>query len=142
MSPALRYTQSTQPYATSVLIDAYSREPWLDSIEYRLKEIANLSFGWDDASARPVDPLVLARVSEFVESDLVRDLPVKPSLVPTVSGGMLVEWHTEIIDLVIELAVGEAPSFYLSNAQTGVETEGTLAASPDVIAMAFARLAA
>lgn len=142
LPPALRNAQLPQPYAPSALLEAHTREPWLDTIEYRLKEIANLSFGWDDAGAQPIDPGVLDRVTQFVESDLVVALPVKPSLVPTTCGGMLVEWHTESVDLVIELEVGEVPSFYFSNTQTGEEEEGPLAASPGVIANAFARLAA
>lgn len=114
---------------------------WPEPALSRLEELAGLLPGWDGGAASTPSPAVLAAVREFVLSDLVASLQTKPDLVPTVEGGILIEWHTEAVDLIIEPSVsGAAGSYYFCDNETGEEVEETLGGPTAGIAAAFIKL--
>jgi hypothetical protein len=114
---------------------------WLPPALQRLSELAELEPGWDDAAARPIATSLILAVRSFLTSEPVSDLEVEPDIVPTFEGGLLIEWHTESIDLVIEAAPTGNPSFYFLNNETGEEVEAPLGQRVDAIASAFKKLA-
>jgi hypothetical protein len=117
-----------------------SAASWLASANERLDELANLGPGWDGGVAPAIDRSCIETVSRFVSTNLIAGLPVKPQLVPTVGGGLLIEWHTQGIDLIIESSPCEDASYYYHDAETDDEVEGPLGADIQVIAPALRKL--
>jgi hypothetical protein len=109
-------------------------------LEVRLKEIANLVAGWDEGTALPVDPKLIRLAQEFISSELVTRTPVRPDLVPTFDGGLLFEWHTEEVDLIIEIDSVTAPTFYYCDNELGQEIEAPLGEHVETLATAFSKL--
>jgi hypothetical protein len=116
-----------------------SSEPWIMSARDRLDELAGLPPGWDGAVAQVVSPAYITGAFGFISSDLVANLEAKPDLVPTYDGGLLIEWHTEAVDLIIELGPGGS-SFYLCDNETHREVEATLGEHIEDVTSAFVKL--
>jgi hypothetical protein len=114
---------------------------WLRLSLQRLGELANLELGWDDGTAQPIAPSVISAVQDFITSDLVSSIPTQPDIVPTLRGGLLIEWHTEAIDLIIEAAQAGNPTFYFLDNENGEEVEAPLGQRLDAISRAFTKLA-
>lgn len=108
-------------------------------VRQQLDELAGLAPGWDGSTARAISPEYIEQAWKFVSSDLVADLSTKPDLVPTYAGGLQIEWHTEAIDLVLELGP-DGPSFYLCDNQEHVEIEAVVGDHTNDIASAFVKL--
>jgi len=105
-----------------------------------MEEIENLAQGWDDLAAPSIAPGLLKAVTTFVSSDLIVNLPNKPAIVPTFTGGLLLEWHTEVVDLIIESSPDGEASFYFCDNETGDETEALLGDRSDALTTAFVKL--
>ena len=141
-SPSVRrlFEPSEAVGTAQPVLDSQPTDPWLGSAARRMEEIANLSQGWDDAAAPSIAPALLKAVTTFVSSDLIVNLPNRPAIVPTFSGGLLLEWHTEVVDLIIESAPDGEASFYFCDNETGDETEALLGDRSDVLTAAFVKL--
>lgn len=113
---------------------------WQEEITRHLKYLGTLGDGWYDGSGLPIDPILIKHVFDFISSDLIRELDPKPNIVPTVSGGLQIEWHTEVVDLVIEPNVTGNATFYYYDNETGDEIEGSLSEHLDTIAKALIKL--
>lgn len=113
---------------------------WLKLSLQRLGELANLELGWDEGTAQPIAPSVISAVQDFITSDLVSSIEIQPDIVPTLRGGLLIEWHTEAIDLIIEAAQAGNPTFYFLDNETGEEVEAPLGQRLDAIDRAFTKL--
>jgi len=120
--------------------ETQSSELWLEEMRTHLEELAALGPGWNDGSAKPIEPTVISNVSNFIASELVLGAPVLPNIVPTFEGGLLIEWHTEAVDLVIEPALSGDASFYYCDNETGDEVEALLRDRIDVLGRAFIKL--
>lgn len=114
---------------------------WLRLSFERLGELANLELGWDEGNAQPIAQAVISAVQDFISSDLVSSISIHPDIVPTLRGGLLIEWHTEAIDLIIEAAPAGSPTFYFLDNGTGEEVEAPLGQRLDAINRAFTKLA-
>jgi hypothetical protein len=67
-------------------------------VRARLKELLDLSEGWDSYGADPIDPRAVDgawRVLEVLEQE--------PAVIPCVDGGVQLEWHRAMIDLEIRI---------------------------------------
>ena len=113
---------------------------WSETARQRLSELANLKSGWDDASAPPIVPSLIETAWNFLTSELVSSLEVKPDIVPTLDGGLLIEWHTTKVDLIIESSPKEPGSFYFCDNETGDEFESVIGDNLNAIATAFIKL--
>jgi hypothetical protein len=133
-SSAVRDIQSP---ASSTLAQTNFVDPVL---EVRLKEIASLAPGWDEGTALPVDPGLIRVAQAFISSDLVTHTSVRPDLVPTFDGGLLFEWHTEQVDLIIEIDSVSAPTFYYHDNELGQEIEAPLGEHVETLTTAFRKL--
>jgi hypothetical protein len=107
----------------------------------RLAALAELEPGWDDASAAAISPVLIEVVRRFLTTDLISSLAVRPDIVPTFKGSLMLEWHTEVLDFIIEPTLEGTPSFYFSNSVTGEEVEAPLGQRMDLVASAFNALA-
>lgn len=112
----------------------------LDPAERRLDELARLGPGWDGETARAINPSIIEAVHDFIVSKAITSLSVHPDLVPSLEGGILIEWHTVEVDLVIEASPSGEASYYFCDNETGKEVEESLGKGSDDIAFAFKKL--
>ena len=102
--------------------------PWLMPTIGRLAEVLKLPENWNSYRARSVDPASAAAALELLASVMQANTPA-PLLVPTVRGGLQLEWHTRGVDLEVEpLSAGRASVFVedqISGEQWEKELEGT-----------------
>jgi hypothetical protein len=75
---------------------------WLPPTAQALGRLLDLRPDWDSYGASPIDPDIVVGAVYLLDSIMCRDSP-GPSVVPTNSGGVQIEWHTKGIDLEIEL---------------------------------------
>jgi len=137
--PAPRYLGE---FSNSVRVTHLSHprsEEWTTSARRRLDELADLRLGWDGASAQPISSDAISSAMAFLSSSLVANLETKPDLVPTYEGALLIEWHTEAIDLIIELGPAGS-SFYVCDNLSRSEVEGMVRDYLEVLASAFVKL--
>lgn len=127
----------------STIRSIQTRRParWLASALQRLRELADLEPGWDEAAAKSIPPSLISSVRDFLTSDLMSKLEIEPDIVPTLEGKLLIEWHTKVVDLIIEAGSDGNPSFYFFNNETGEEVEAPLGQRLDALRTAFASLA-
>lgn len=119
--------------------DPLSSTSWIVSAHQRLDELAALAPGWDGANGAAIGPAYIKSARDLVSSELATSIGAKPDLVPTCDGGLLVEWHTEAIDLIIELAPGGA-SYYACDNETNSEVEAAFGEQIEHITSALAKL--
>ncbi len=120
-----------------------TRQParWLISALERLDFLASLGPGWDEVAAQPISLDLITAAANFLASDPVSELKVQPDIVPTFEGGLLIEWHTEAVDFIIESSPSAGPSFYFLDHETGEEVEAPLGEHLEAVATAFTKLA-
>jgi hypothetical protein len=76
--------------------------PWLGDLMNELGALLELPAGWNSYGARQVDPRIAADAVRLLLTVMREDTPV-PALVPTSRGGIQAEWHSEAIDLEVEV---------------------------------------
>lgn len=87
---------------------SYTGRPlqWLPSIVGQLQELADFPEDWDSYGAPMIDRNciegALQLLANLIDPDRAPSTPV-PSVVPTSTGTVLLEWHTNGIDLEIEV---------------------------------------
>jgi len=119
--------------------DPMASTSWIASVHQRLDELAALAPGWDDSNGAAIGPAWIKNARDLISSEMVTSVAAKPDLVPTCDGGLLVEWHTEAIDLIIELAPAGA-SCYACDNETNSEVEGALGEQIEHVTSALAKL--
>ncbi len=117
-----------------------ANESWLTQATSRLEQLGALTYGWDGLDGLPIKPACIEAVAQFISSDVVLKVETKPDIVPTSDGGLQVEWHSQLIDLIIEVDPNIESSYYLSDLTTGIEQEGSLHEATDTLATAFVAL--
>jgi len=101
------------------------RSAWLMQTLKSLAKLLNLPPNWDSYGALPID----SGCAEFALSILIQimgDPTPPPSIVPTVSGGVQLEWHMKGIDLEIEVSSPTQGQYYVFDHCTGSEQEGSV----------------
>lgn len=109
---------------------------WLSRVAERCAYLFSMPAGWDGYAAPKVDPDLIQRVWDFAQA-AARIVTAEPSLVPTVGGGVAVEWHVRGIELEIELT--STGVLVLLEDETG-EVEGPLRDHEARVAAALQRL--
>ena len=96
--------------------------PWLQRAEHTLQRFLTFQERWDSYQARRIDPHVIDTVRQLIRRYMRRDTP-EAQLVPTNRGGVQLEWHTQGIDLEIDvISPGHLHLFY-SNTTNHEESE-------------------
>jgi hypothetical protein len=98
----------------------------LIEISEALRALGQLEQGWDDHGASPVKARVLNAVANFLNSLATSGLLYSPSLVPTREGGILIEWHTNDVDVIIDVSPDEETASYVSIPALDIEVEAPL----------------
>ncbi len=98
---------------------------WSYDLLMKVSEIGELEQGWDSYGARAVDPDCAATTVELVLNLLDSNTPM-PAIVPTIRGGIQLEWHRAGADLEIEVESRARIHVCFEDEQTGEEREFTL----------------
>lgn len=88
---------------TSANLPNYKNPPeWLKEAEETLRGFATFPEGWDSYGAKSPEPHVVDAAIELLHR-IVQHNTLKPAIVPTNRGGIQIEWHTQGVDLEIEM---------------------------------------
>jgi hypothetical protein len=92
----------------------------------RLRELSRLEPGWNSHSAKPIAPEnILAAM--WILVGLANLEPPSPVIVPTVRGGVQIEWHTNGVNIEIYVESPNDVSFFAGLAESGEAVELPLA---------------
>ncbi|HEY6323894.1 MAG TPA: hypothetical protein VJA16_20310 [Thermoanaerobaculia bacterium] len=75
---------------------------WMPDAVHDLEQLSILGHNWDSYRARPILPDNIVTALEVLLTLVKKDTP-RPYVVPTVIGGVQLEWHTLRADLEIEV---------------------------------------
>jgi hypothetical protein len=92
--------------------------PWFHSTLDALLDLLGLPPNWDSYGARPVHPAYVPAAVQLLGECMPRNL-VEPTVVPTTSGGVQLEWHTFGIDLEVDLVSPHMARIAFEDATTG-----------------------
>lgn len=88
-----------------------------------IQDLTRLPANWDSYGARPVKPECLQYAIDEVLQACMQGSTPAPSVVPTNTGGVMLEWHCGNIDLEVRIEnPGEAKVYY-ADLDTGEEKE-------------------
>ncbi len=96
--------------------------PWFLATAEALRKIMALPDGWDSYGARRVESEVLNVALELLLLVAQRTLPA-PTVVPTVRGGVQLEWHAPPMDLEIEVLPPSTIGVLAVDHERGTEEE-------------------
>jgi hypothetical protein len=82
---------------------------WLSGLLDKVSRLSSLPSGWDGHRARPMSHRSLLAAVNFI-SQVAPHVRVGPAMVPTVSGGVALEWHRGDTDIEIEFPVAGLPT--------------------------------
>ena len=99
---------------------------------YRAIELRQLPRDWNSHGAEPVSDAAFVRTVEFLSAYLVLGV-AGPVLVPTVRGGLQLEWHRRGVDIEVEVNPDGSVSWCAEDRQTGEEFETNLAGHEEAV---------
>ena len=112
--------------SNSTSVDEGGLPPWLEPAIDELKALVQLPNDWNSYGARPVARWA-AEETLIVLLETMDSATPQPIVVPTNRGGVQLEWHTEGIDLEIEILGSGQYSVLFEDRQSGDEWEQELA---------------
>ena len=92
----------------------------------RASALLQLPKGWNSHDAEPVSETAFRQTIEFLTTYLVPGI-ADPMLVPTVRGGLQLEWHRREVDIEVEVSPDGSVSWCAEDRRTGEEFEAILA---------------
>jgi hypothetical protein len=112
---------------------------WLAETERKLREFLTLPANWNSYGARTIQPDVVDATIQLLRRVAQPNMP-QPIVVPTVRGGVQLEWHMRGIDLEIELASPEKIHVLYEDTAEEAEWDLELSSSQERLADLTARL--
>lgn len=97
-------------------------------VELRNRALLQLPRGWNSYDAEPVSDAAFEQATEFLTMYLVEGVAY-PVLVPTVRGGVQLEWHRQGVDVEVEISPDGSVSWCADDRRTGEEFEAALGRS-------------
>ena len=91
----------------------------------RACELQQLPRGWNSYGAEPVSDAAFRQTIEFLTAYVVRGI-AGPVLVPTVRGGLQLEWHRRAVDIEVEVGPDGSVSWCAEDRRSGQEDEAVL----------------
>lgn len=93
----------------------------------KASELVHLPSGWNSYGARSVaNEAVEAAIAFLVEATSASPNVVAPAVVPTVRGGLQLEWHRQGVDIEIEFGPDASGSWYAEDRETAETVEAPL----------------
>jgi hypothetical protein len=113
---------------------------WLAPTDRAVRRLLDLPRNWNQLGAPRIDVDAIGRALELLSWAAATDTP-PPDVIPTVSGGVQLEWHRNRLDIELEVAPQREATLFWSDRDTGREWEGMLAARrPAELVAALAEL--
>jgi hypothetical protein len=106
----------------------YSRTtipPWITSVVESVQALRRLPENWDSYGARPLATKSIENLMYLLWQGIQLDVTA-PSVVPTVRGGIQLEWHQQGIDLEIEIPPSGRLLVSYEDIETGRDWEGEI----------------
>jgi hypothetical protein len=122
-----------------VIASQHGAPEWLPEAEEALRQLTGLPQNWDSYGARPIQPLVVQSAIDLLRKIARADMP-RPAVVPTVRGGVQLEWHARGIDLEVEFTSPEKIHVLYEDVQEEDEWELELGLGWERVAGLTARL--
>lgn len=99
---------------------------WFAPVRNSIRELLSLAADWDSYGASRVEPAFAASATTLLQTMMDAETPI-PSIVPTASGGVQIEWHVNGIDLEVEVESTSRINVLYEDLRTGFswETEFT-----------------
>jgi hypothetical protein len=113
---------------------------WLTDTEEALQKLLSLPPNWDSYDARPIAPEIVRSAVELLRKTARAETP-RPTVVPTVRGGVQIEWHIHGIWIEIELLSAERVGILYEDRQDSTELELDLRSDTARLSSLIARLA-
>lgn|ERR1022692_238130 len=101
---------------------------WVRPTAEAFADILELGSGWNSYSAQPVDPRAVETAGSLLACIMAPSTPT-PVIVPTVRGGLQLEWHKNGLDIEISVNPSRPITVYAIDNRSGQEWEGEW--SPD-----------
>lgn len=87
-------------------------------------ELVELPTGWNSYDAKPVSrEAIRAAIAFLIETASAEPTVAAPAVVPTVRGGLQLEWHRQGVDLEIEFESDATCSWYAEDRKSGESYE-------------------
>ena len=111
--------------------------PGCGSIQEAIREAGRLTAlpkGWNSYRAEPISPEAARRATGFLTGAL-SEIPhlIAPTVVPTVRGGIQLEWRRQNVDVEIEFRADGPASWCAEDRETGKTEEAGVARHASVI---------
>jgi len=104
---------------------AETRSTWFKTAVAELGDLLHLPPNWDSYGAKPVDQRNIGAALELLIRIMQDDTPA-PSVVPTTTGGVQLEWHLQGIDLEVEVTSPGRLHAFCERLDSGVSWEHDL----------------
>jgi len=111
-----------------VFSGSQQRPPWVKPAFSKLQELVDLEPGWDSYDADSVVSESIVSAVAILNNTMPPDTK-NPWIVPTVHGGIQMEWHKPQVDLEIEIEPDGTASIFYVNEQDGRRIEESLVAA-------------
>lgn len=95
---------------------------WFEPAMSKLDQLFKLRRNWDSYGAYPLNPYSAAAAIRFLGWTMQQNT-VRPALIPTVTGDITLEWHTDGIDLEVTLEAEGARCLLFEDQERGVTVE-------------------
>lgn len=96
------------------------------------QELAALAPGWNSYRAEAISDRAIAAAIQFL-LEVASDVPAlaSPSVVPTVRGGVQLEWHAGGVDVEVEFSPSQPATWYAEDRDSGDTDEAPVAGQFD-----------
>ncbi len=102
--------------------NSYYTEPWINEFITSIEKLINLPANWDSYGANRTSIPIIKYAFSLLSAILDNNSPI-PSIVPTNTGGIQLEWHTKKGDLEIQILRPGEFSVYFENMFEGITWE-------------------
>jgi len=128
-----------RPSVGFVVVVSDAPPAWVTPTVQAINRVLNLPSNWDSYGSGRVSPEIAGAALKLLLETMGSDSPV-PSVVPTSHGGIQLEWHTNGVDLEVELTSTIRLSGSFEDARTGDAWEKDLTYDIRPLTDAIARL--
>lgn len=112
---------------------------WLQPTVQGFADLLALPRGWDSYDAPKIKFAAVRSALDLLVATLKPQSP-GPSVVPTVQGGLQLEWHIQGIDLEIRLDSPDKVDIFCEDLHAGIEWEGSIPSDEGRLREAIAKL--
>lgn len=101
-----------------------SPAPWIAEVATRFAELLALPHNWDGHGGESTAPETVEAAGRFLTTVMASSTSA-PTIVPTSSGGLQLEWHRGGFDVELLFGDEDVPLLYLAEVDSGREWEGS-----------------